>query len=88
LPDFVTPDWAKNAFFYQIFPGRFATSPALAKRSCQEPWDAPPTIHGFEGGDLLGVVEHMDYLQDLGVDAIYLNPIFQSTANHRYVTTD
>lgn len=88
MPTIVTPDWVKNAIFYQIFPDRFALSPALAKPSGLEPWDAPPTIHGFKGGDLLGIVEHMDYVQDLGVDAIYLNPIFQSTANHRYVTTD
>ena len=44
--------------------------------------------HGFKGGDLLGVVEHLDYLTDLGIDALYFCPIFQSTANHRYHTHD
>lgn len=83
-----TPDWAKHAVFYQIFPDRFAQSPSVGKPSRLEPWDAPPTIHGFKGGDLLGIADHLDYLSDLGINAIYLNPIFQSTANHRYIATD
>lgn len=83
-----TPDWVKDAVFYQIFPDRFARSKAVAKPTFLEPWDAPPTVHGFKGGDLIGVLEHLDYLQDLGVNAIYFNPIFQSTANHRYHTYD
>jgi cyclomaltodextrinase len=53
-----------------------------------EPWDAPPTYHGFKGGDLLGIAEHLDYLADLGITALYLNPIFASAANHRYHTYD
>src|SRR3954447_18215422 len=53
-----------------------------------EPWDAPPTTYGFKGGDLLGVLEHLGYLEDLGVNAIYLNPIFSSASNHRYHTYD
>jgi cyclomaltodextrinase len=53
-----------------------------------EPWDAPPTYHGFKGGDLLGIAEHLDYLGDLGITALYLNPIFASAANHRYHTYD
>ena len=53
-----------------------------------EPWDAPPTYHGFKGGDLLGIAEHLDYLHDLGITALYLCPIFASTANHRYHTYD
>ncbi len=83
-----TPDWVKDAVFYQIFPDRFARSEKLTKPSNLEAWDAPPTVEGFKGGDLLGVVEHLDYLQDLGITAIYFNPIFQSTANHRYHTHD
>lgn len=83
-----TPDWVKDAVFYQIFPDRFASSDALPKPSNLEPWDAPPTFHGFKGGDLLGVVERLDYLQGLGITAIYFNPIFQSAANHRYHTYD
>src|SRR6185312_1781004 len=53
-----------------------------------EPWDAPPTNFGFKGGDLRGIVEHLDYLEDLGVTAVYLTPIFQSASNHRYHTYD
>jgi glycosidase len=86
--DFHTPDWVKHAIFYQIFPDRFAKSDRLEKPHNLERWDSPPTIYGFKGGDLLGVIEHLDYLLDLGINAIYLNPIFQSTANHRYHTHD
>ncbi len=83
-----TPDWVRDAIFYQIFPDRFASSRRTRKPSNLEPWDSPPTTHGFKGGDLLGIVERLDYLQDLGITAILLNPIFQSTANHRYHTHD
>ncbi len=83
-----TPDWVQDAIFYQIFPDRFANSPRVAKPGNLEAWDAKPTASGFKGGDLLGVVDHLDYLQDLGITAIYFTPIFQSTANHRYHTHD
>jgi len=53
-----------------------------------QPWGAPPTPHGYQGGDLLGVAEHLDYLTDLGINAIYFNPIFRSGSNHRYHTHD
>src|SRR5450756_211036 len=84
----VTPEWVKDAVFYQIFPDRFATSRRVRKPNNLEAWDAAPTRHGFKGGDLLGVSEHLDYLQDLGITAIYFNPIFQSASNHRYHTHD
>jgi neopullulanase len=84
----MTPEWVKNAVFYQIFPDRFAASARVEKPHNLEPWHSPPTPHGFKGGDLLGIVEHLDYLTDLGVDALYFCPIFQSTANHRYHTHD
>jgi cyclomaltodextrinase len=83
-----TPDWVKDAIFYQIFPDRFSRSQRVEKPHNLEPWDSPPTVFGFKGGDLIGVYEHLDYLQDLGVNAIYFTPIFQSTANHRYHTHD
>ena len=85
---FHTPEWVRHAVFYQIFPDRFARSAAVPKPTNLEPWDVPPTIHGFKGGDLLGVSEHLDYLQDLGITAIYFTPVFASTANHRYHTYD
>ena len=86
--EFQTPQWVHDAVFYQIFPDRFAMSPQVPKPSHLEPWNSPPTVQGFKGGDLLGVAENLDYLQDLGVNALYLCPVFQSTANHRYHTYD
>lgn len=83
-----TPEWVKDAVFYQIFPDRFARSARVKKPRHLQPWEAAPTHHGFKGGDLLGVVEKLDYLKALGVNAIYFNPIFASTANHRYHTHD
>ncbi|MBN1179604.1 MAG: glycoside hydrolase family 13 protein [Anaerolineae bacterium] len=84
----ITPEWVKDAIFYQIFPDRFAASARVPKPSNLEAWDSPPTREGFKGGDLLGVLERLDYLEALGIDAIYFNPIFQSAANHRYHTYD
>jgi len=83
-----TPEWVKDAIFYQIFPDRFARSQAVAKPSNLESWDSLPTPDGFKGGDLLGVAEKIDYLADLGITALYLNPIFASASNHRYHTFD
>jgi cyclomaltodextrinase / maltogenic alpha-amylase / neopullulanase len=83
-----TPAWVKHAVFYQIFPDRFARSDAVEKPSNLEPWDSDPTPFGYKGGDLVGVRERLDYLQDLGVTALYFNPIFQSASNHRYHTHD
>src|SRR6186997_926552 len=83
-----TPAWVRDAVFYQIFPDRFAASQRVPKPGALEPWDAPPTMHGFKGGDLLGIAERLPYLADLGVNALYLTPIFQSASNHRYHTYD
>ena len=83
-----TPAWARDAIFYQIFPDRLARSARVPKAGPLEPWDAPPTVSGFKGGDLLGVVEHLDRLADLGITALYLNPVFASASNHRYHTDD
>jgi len=88
LQNVVTPEWVKDAVFYQIFPDRFARSERVVKPPRLEPWDTPPTARGFKGGDLLGVEEHLDYLVDLGITALYFNPIFQSASNHRYHTHD
>jgi glycosidase len=87
-----TPDWVKNAVFYQIFPDRFARSISsqlsFLKSISFEPWDAPPTFHGYKGGNLWGVIDYLDYLQDLGINAIYFTPIFHAPSNHRYNTRD
>lgn len=77
-----TPSWVRHAVFYQIFPDRFAKSVHIAKPGGLETWDSDPTTYGYKGGDLLGVVDHLDELQDLGITALYFNPIFQSASNH------
>ena len=82
-----TPSWVKDAVFYQIFPDRFAKGNQLPDIGF-EPWDSPPTTFGFKGGDLYGVIDKLDYLQDLGINAIYFNPVFASASNHRYHTFD
>lgn len=83
-----TPAWVRDAVFYQVFPDRFAKSDRVVKPGPLEPWDSPPTVYGFKGGDLLGVVEHLDHIQAVGANAIYLNPVFKSASNHRYHTYD
>jgi len=82
------PAWVKDAVFYQIFPDRFAKSDRVFKPSNLQEWGAEPTGHAFQGGDLLGIAEHLGYLVELGVTALYLNPVFVSGANHRYHTDD
>ncbi|MEZ4698794.1 MAG: alpha-amylase family glycosyl hydrolase [Rhodothermales bacterium] len=85
-----TPDWVKNAVFYQIFPDRFARSKRMKHPASLrfKPWGSPPEEQGYQGGDLYGVVDRLDYLRGLGITAIYLNPIFASASNHRYHTFD
>jgi neopullulanase len=72
--------------FYQIFTDRFNRSPrSTLPQSIQlRPWGSPPEQQGFQGGDLRGIVDQLDYLQALGVTALYLTPIFASASNHRY----
>lgn len=85
-----TPEWVKNAVFYQIFPDRFARSERTQhpRGITLKEWGAPPEEQGYQGGDLYGIIEKLDYLQDLGINALYLNPIFSSASNHRYHTFD
>jgi neopullulanase len=86
------PRWASRAVVYQIFPDRFrrgagATVNPLGSNRV-DPWGSPPSARGFQGGDLQGVIDALDHLQDLGVTCLSLNPIFSSAANHRYHTYD
>ena len=88
-PDWITGrDGGTGAVFYQIFPDRFARSGRVDVGARLEPWDAPPTFTGYKGGDLWGVIDRLDYLVELGINALYLNPVFQSASNHRYHTHD
>lgn len=82
------PEWVFDAVFYQIFPDRFANGDPANDPPNVQPWGTPPTSWGFQGGDLQGVLQRMDYLQDLGINAIYLNPVFRSSSNHRYNVSD
>lgn len=82
------PDWVQDSVFYQIFPDRFANGDPTNDPPNVQPWGAPPNLHGFQGGDLKGILDRLDTLVDLGVNALYLNPIFQAGSNHRYNTSD
>src|SRR2546421_1932992 len=92
MPDqpvpFVTPEWVRHAVFYQIFPDRFANGDPSNDPENVQPWGTTPNPHNFMGGDLQGIIDHFDYLVDLGVSALYLNPIFQASSNHKYNTFD
>ena len=106
LPEIRTPDWAKEAIWYQIFPERFrngdpTNDPELTRRWTSD-WNEPAAFEGEDGqtfwefyvyqrmygGDLKGIADRLDHLQELGVDAIYLNPIFQAEGPHKYNATD
>ena len=102
-PGFSTPDWAKGAVMYQIFVDRFYngdTSNDVLDREYiyinqpsrkVEDWNSPVAsmdVARFYGGDLAGVLQKLDYLEDLGVEVIYFNPIFVSPSNHKYDTQD
>jgi alpha-glucosidase len=104
LADYHSPAWLETAVFYQIFPDRFnngepSTDPQpdefefRGHRPQTFPWGEPPDPDQpfpivFYGGDLPGITEKLDYIQDLGVNALYLNPIFTAHSNHKYDVTD
>jgi len=86
------PAWVADQVFYQVFPDRFARGPGPVPAHCR-PWGEPlPPCDAhrvFYGGDLPGLLAQLPYLQDeLGISALYLNPVFASPSNHRYDTTD
>ncbi|WP_425379449.1 alpha amylase N-terminal ig-like domain-containing protein [Spiroplasma endosymbiont of Stenodema calcarata] len=83
------PTWIKSAIWYQIFPDRFCRDEHYLTDKKFLPWSsAPPTSNNFFGGNLQGIINKLDYLCDLGINAIYLNPIFKSPSNHKYDTID
>ena len=82
------PDWVFGGVMYQIFPDRFRNSKDELNKEGTVPWGSVPKRLEHQGGDLYGVIEKLDYLKDLGVNIIYLNPIFLSTSIHRYDTWD
>ncbi len=82
------PTWVRDAVFYQIFPDRFYNGDPNNDPPGTQPWGTPPTSHSFSGGDLVGIIHRLDYLADLGVNALYLTPIFTAPSNHKYDTID
>lgn len=85
---FQVPGWAKDAVFYQIMPERFANGDPGNDPEVTEAWGGKPERTNFFGGDLRGVIQHLDYLVDLGVNAIYFTPLFVSPSNHKYDIID
>ncbi len=103
VPGFSTPDWAKGAVMYQIFTDRFYNGDKSNDVETNEyyyigdysqrvtNWDKYPANMGvreFYGGDLQGVMDKLDYLQDLGIEVVYFNPLFVSPSNHKYDIQD
>lgn len=82
------PEWAKSAVFYQIFPDRFANGNKDNDPEGIEEWGNQPTPDNNFGGDLQGIIDHLEYIEDLGVNALYLTPVFRSPSNHKYDTLD
>ena len=82
------PTWTKDAIFYQIFPDRFCRSERYKAIGKFVPWDSLPTRENMFGGNLAGIIDKLEYIASLGVNAIYLCPIFKSNSNHRYHTVD
>lgn len=84
-----TPEWVKSTVWYQIFPERFANGdPSLTPEGAVEWGSVDPKFDTFYGGDLQGVIDHLDYIQDLGITGLYFCPIFKAPSTHKYDTTD
>jgi len=85
---FKPPAWVKDAVFYQIFPERFANGDPSNDPDNVQPWGGKPLYNNYFGGDLQGIIDHLDHLTELGVNAIYFNPLFEANTNHKDDTSD
>ncbi|QDP40371.1 alpha-glycosidase [Radiobacillus deserti] len=86
---FDAPDWVRDTVWYQIFPERFANGDKENDPHGVLPWASQdPTQDSFFGGDFQGVMDHLDYLENLGINGIYFTPIFKAHSNHKYDTID
>ena len=87
---FKAPQWVKETVWYQIFPERFANGNPANDPEGTLTWDSQrkPGYKDFFGGDLQGIMDKLDYLSDLGVNGLYLCPIFKASSNHKYDTID
>jgi cyclomaltodextrinase / maltogenic alpha-amylase / neopullulanase len=82
------PQWVHEAVFYQIFVERFCNGDRSNDPQNVSPWKELPKPKSFSGGDLQGILKKLDYLKELGINGLYLTPIFESPSNHKYDTTD
>ncbi|MEO6867949.1 MAG: glycoside hydrolase family 13 protein [Gaiellales bacterium] len=82
------PEWVKDAVFYQVFPERFQNGDMGNDPRGTDAWGSTPQNESMMGGDLQGISQRMGYLNSLGVNALYLNPIFTAPSNHKYNTAD
>ncbi|MGX7014367.1 glycoside hydrolase family 13 protein [Vagococcus silagei] len=86
---FKEPEWVKETVWYQIFPERFDNGDQSNDPEGTLPWASKdPSTTDFFGGDLQGVIDHLDYIQELGINGLYFCPIFKATSNHKYDTID
>lgn len=86
---FGAPEWVKDTIWYQIFPERFANgNPANDPEGVKHWGSEDPAVDNFFGGDFEGIIEHLDYLENLGINGIYFTPIFHAYSNHKYDTID
>ena len=88
LEPFAVPGWVQGAVIYEIFPDRFANGDPGNDPPGTVAWGSPPQARHFQGGDLAGITAHLAHLTEMGVDVIYLTPIFTSPSTHRYDTVD
>jgi cyclomaltodextrinase len=77
-------DWMRSGAIYQIFPDRFARDESVAADRELVSWDSVPTPQNFFGGNLRGITQRLEYIAELGITNMYLNPIFSAHSNHRY----
>jgi cyclomaltodextrinase / maltogenic alpha-amylase / neopullulanase len=86
---FRAPTWVKDTVWYQIFPERFANGDPTINPKGTFPWrSTEPKSNNFFGGDFEGIIQHIDYLVDLGITGLYFTPIFKALSNHKYDTID
>lgn len=83
-----TPAWLRDAIGYEIFPDRFARGNPPVAPEVVRGWRGKVTHDSHWGGDLAGVTDHLDYLESLGINLLWLTPIFRSPSNHKYDTAD
>jgi glycosidase len=82
------PRWAKGLIYYQIFPDRFAREGGETPERRLSPWGSTPNREDYTGGNLAGIIKHLDYIESLGAECLYLTPVFLADYNHKYAATD